>query len=485
MTITATSSAHPACPNTASEHARVVSIAPYPRLSPPVLGASAHIARLRDRNARAQLVLAPDAEVPLIEPSTPDIHAYLESAEVKMQLTEILDKQDMKERIRQEVIKLGCIPDGKSITQLLWLCDEQARAELPPALKTQKLENESVLLRSSRIPQSLVQNVGARKSKVCTALRGAATAYVAARHLLSEEEFQVVWRRVRHRAASIFLEKILSEHGSDGLQFIRDFENYLIDAPGEKFNPHTIQVYRAQCARLMQAGATLFVNSTAYPKEQRAYGWSHNMADTHSVIQHVVEEARLKKSKKTGPPLTPAAQRQTDHTESCLQSQLLTVAKYMDKVAQSRPPKFITGPLPRWTCPRGGPDDADAATGGLANPIAAEQAAAPSPTLSAAHPPTQITTRPNPSASNGVDTEGVTGALNDPVSTPGLPRKEPGGLHEPVHILIADAQVTQDSHLQDLLWDLPLTFPDLDPSFFDEPVASQKRNAGQAFSDSP
>jgi hypothetical protein len=470
----AASRTHTVGPITASEHERAVVVGPASTpaaASAPESGASAHITRLRDQRARARLVLAPDAELPLVDPSTPDIHAYLDTLPVQSQLAEVLGRPHTKKKIWEAVIESGASPDGTSITQLLRLYDEQARTELPPALKLHRLRDESILLRSGSIREKLILNkVCATSGYAGLALRSATTAYVAARHQLPHDKFPTVFRRVQHNAANLSLRQILEEHGSAGLEFIRDFEDYLIAEPEEKiasfinftpFSPNTIQGYRTLCADLMHAAATLFATSKVYPRAQRAYGWSHDKDDTMDVVEYVVAGAMRKRRQKTFGPLTQMALYQADIAEVTLQSKLLKVAEYMAKVAKLRAKQAAVNPV-----------------------------ASPSSTPCAAPIPTESTAPTHPSDAQILAVESFTGSYDDPASVPTLPQEMPVALSEPAPLCTAKVQATQNLLLQTLPWNLPFTFPDLDLSYFDAPVlddsaAGHKRKADQAFSDSP
>jgi hypothetical protein len=476
MTFTpAASSTRAVGSSTPTEHERAVMVGPAstpaaPAASAPVSGASAHIASLRDQRARARLVLAPDAELPLVDPSTPDIHAYLDTLPTQSQLAEVLGRPHTKKKIRRAVIEAGAHPDGASITQLLRLYDEQARAELPPALKTQRLEDESILLRCSSISQKLTHNkICGRSDNAGASLRSATTAYVAARHQLAFDKFPTVFRRVQHNMATRFLWQALEEHGSKGLEFIRDFEDYLTDKPEKKidsdipFSVNTIQAYRAQCMRLMHAGATLFATSTSYPQAERCYGWIQNKEDMLDVVEHAVASTMLKKRQKTLGPLPPTeiAQHQADMEGLNLQSQFLNVASYMAKVAKLR------------------------AKSAAANPVAP-----PSSAPCAATIPSESAAPTLPSAAKILAAENFTGSCDDPASVPTLPQGIPVALSESARLGTAEVQATQDPLLQTLPWNLPFTFPDLDLSYFEAPAlddsaAGHKRKADQAFSDSP
>jgi hypothetical protein len=292
-------------------------------------GASTHIARLRDHRSRAQLALAFDpkpiagplprltcahagahdadaatgdptnADPRWLEPGMADIALHLKVAYAKPDAAK-RKLANMGPSIDLAISTLpGHAPDHGDITILLRACDEQTRAELPAELRSPQFKREAILVQTYQIGKQLIQMVKPENKDGHELLRAIAASYVAAQHRLTKAELQSLLPAMQHHKAAELLLNVIRVNGIYGLKFIHTFNNHFSTVT-KAIKPTSVNEYRVRCVQLMRSGEALFANHDAYKtKEERAYGWVDNPADTEAVIEHSLKALQHKKAHKT------------------------------------------------------------------------------------------------------------------------------------------------------------------------------------------
>jgi hypothetical protein len=423
-------------------------------------GASAHIANARDQRGRATLRL--------VEPRTPDMNKYPKVLAAQKRV-KTAERKKMDAALEDAVLNLGMHPDGANLTTLLKWCEAWISTELPPELHCPNFERESMLLQSEMMGNALVARTGIRSPNAQGALRAAAAGYVAARQKRSPEKFEAIFRTVHGGSAARFLMGVLSDLGIEGLRFFQDFGTYLT-ATENVTNANTIKAYRTICLGLMRSAMELFSTSTVYAQAHRCYSWAFNEADTQRVIAHYMQARQLTRATRILP-ATGQAQQQTTTKRSPQQAndiyvvrQIILVAGYMRECIQSRLSPIAAGP--------------------------ADFFAPVQPAVACA----DLADEPDTHCSESSALERLTGSSYDPVSTSGSPQTADHATSEPEQACALDV-LAQDYPHSPIFSDLNTmltedhpsaaapasVFTDLDLTYFDAPVAGNKRSAEQAF----